>query len=71
MDIVYRVWGASLGDGAYLLAASENEAIEVVAGVFKVDEVDLKVAPDNNISVPTKGIIFYGSGKTIDFVPKS
>lgn len=37
METVYRVWGANLGDGAYLLADSEHEAIKVVAGVFELD----------------------------------
>jgi hypothetical protein len=53
MGEVYRVWGARLGNGAYLLAESEQEAIKVVAGVFKLDEASLEAAPDKTVGHPT------------------
>jgi hypothetical protein len=69
MGEVYRVWGARLGNGAYLLAESEQEAIKAVAGVFKLDEALLKAAPDNTVGLPSSGIILESSGKTAEFVP--
>jgi hypothetical protein len=69
MGEVYRVWGARLGNGAYLLAESEQEAIKVVAGVFKLDEASLKAAPDKTVGLPSSGIILESSGKTAEFVP--
>ena len=64
MGEVYRVRGARLGNGAYLLADSEQEAIKVVADVFKLDEASLKAAPDKSVGLPSKGIILESSGKT-------
>jgi hypothetical protein len=64
MGEVYRVRGARLGNGAYLMADSEQEAIEVVASVFKLDEASLKAAPDESVGLPSKGIILESSGKT-------
>ena len=69
MDAVYRVWGSNLGDGACLLAESEREAVEIVAGVFKLKETDLKVALDGTVSIPTRGVILTGDGTTKDYVP--
>ena len=64
MDDVYRVWGATLGDGACLLADSEAEAIAVVAGIFKLKSDELKAALDKTVSIPTRSIILNGDGTT-------
>ena len=71
MGEVYRVWGSRLGNGAYLLAESEQEATKVVAGVFKLDEASLKAAPDKTVGLPSSGIILESSGKTDEFVPSA
>jgi hypothetical protein len=68
MGEVYRVWGSRLGNGAYLLAESEQEAIKVVAGVFKLDEASLEAAPDKTVGLPSSGIILESSGKTAELV---
>ena len=71
METVYRVWGANLGAGAYLLAKSEQEAVEIVAEVFKLDRAALNAAPDKTAGLPACGIILESSEKRIDSVPKS
>jgi hypothetical protein len=70
LETVYRVWGANLGGGAYLLADSEQEAVEVVAGVFKLEKAALKAAADETVGLPPSVIILESSEKAIDFVPK-
>jgi hypothetical protein len=69
MGEVYRVWGARLGNGAYLLAESEQEAIKVVADTFKLNEGALKAAPDTTVGLPSNGIILESSGTTAEIVP--
>jgi hypothetical protein len=71
LETVYRVWGANLGAAAYLLADSEQEAVEVVAGVFKLEKAALKATPDETVGLPPSVIILESSEKAIDFVPKS
>ena len=68
MDEVYRVWGANPGDGAWTMAASEQEAIEIVAGALGLKIEGLKSAPDRNVAAMIRGIVLDECGKTHSFV---
>jgi hypothetical protein len=66
--VVYRVLGPRLGNGACAKAASEQQAIGIVAGVFGLDPSRLTAIRDINARIPV-GEILTSSGETISIMP--
>lgn len=72
MVTAFRVWGApGLDDGVRLLAETEQEAVRVVAGIFKLDQAALMAAPVKGADLASRGVLLFGTERSDEFATRS